>query len=810
MTALQPAEKESFRRSQFSFGIGARMAALVCAMVALTCLAGGTWSYVNLSDRLVEQEFGRQRGVIEAAAGQLTSAVEALSHDAAFLSDVPAVRGVVRSLEEGVDPLERLPERVWQDRLASIFEAKMRATPQYFQIRLIGQQQGGREITRVERLKDGIAVLADSKMQQKGDRPYFQEAIRTPRGSVYLSDIELNEEEGKIVKPEIPVLRAAGPVYLPDGQLFGIVVINKDMRHRFERMQEILAGRYSLFLFNERGELLMYTNAERLFVLPAHSGSRLEGRFPEMRHALDSPDTSHAVTYDTANGKRVAATLKAWHYDPAQPRRFYGLLLTSSYDAAVSASVADRTRTVWFGALLMAVTVGTVLAASRKITRPLREITQAVEDFATGKAELRLPIASSDEAGTLARAFGRMSRQVREQQEALEAEVVERRRAGESLRESEQQLRLALNAAQAGIWIFDPRTDINVWDERLERMFGLEPHTFAGSLEAWTELIHPQDRERAIAEIRLAFQEKRLYEAEFRAGRSGRWRHIKSQAVVQRDGEGKAARMIGVCWDITESKTAAEEIRQGAAELKRKNQEMEQFVYSVSHDLKSPVVTFKGFLGILTEDLQAGNVPEALESVHRLGHTAQRMGRLIEDLLQFSRIGRGANHPEALDVAELVSELAEEARQQSGSAQVRIDIQDGMPNLVDDQAAVSRLFQNLLSNAFKYGLGAVEPRVEVGGSVTAEEVLFYVRDNGPGIPKQYHDKIFGVFQRLDTTEDGTGIGLAVVSKLMSVRGGRVWVESDGGQGAAFWMAFPLRFLAPTATALTRSSRQRRM
>jgi signal transduction histidine kinase len=262
--------------------------------------------------------------------------------------------------------------------------------------------------------------------------------------------------------------------------------------------------------------------------------------------------------------------------------------------------------------------------------------------------------------------------------------------------------------------------------------------------------------------------------------------------------------MIGVCWDFTASKRAAEEIRQGAVELKRKNQEMEQFVYSVSHDLKSPVVTFKGFLGILKEDLQAGKVSETFDSVERLEHAAQRMGRLIEDLLQFSRIGRGANNPETINVTELVSELAEEAREQFGTPRVRVDIQDGLPNLVADPTAIARLFQNLLSNAFKYGLGAMEPRVEVGGSVTAEEVRFYVRDNGPGVPKKYHDKIFGVFQRLDTAQDGTGIGLAVVSKLMSVRGGRVWVESDGERGAAFWLAFPLRFLAPMPEVVTRS------
>jgi signal transduction histidine kinase len=122
--------------------------------------------------------------------------------------------------------------------------------------------------------------------------------------------------------------------------------------------------------------------------------------------------------------------------------------------------------------------------------------------------------------------------------------------------------------------------------------------------------------------------------------------------------------------------------------------------------------------------------------------------------------------------------------------------------ILADPTAISRLFQNLLGNAFKYGLGAPQPRIEVGGHVSESEVRFFVRDNGPGIPKEFQHKIFGLFQRLDTTQEGTGIGLAVVSKIMELHGGRVWIESGSQQGAAFWLAFPLRFLAPAA--LTRS------
>ena len=805
MNEVELVEKEGSASRRKSLGIGARMALLVCAMVALTCLAGGAWTYLNLSRRLVEQELGRQRGVLEATAAQLTAGVEALSHDAAFLADVPAVHGIVRSWEgSGVDPVGKIPRELWQERLASIFEAKMRLTPQYFQIRLIALEDGGREIIRVERKDRRIVVVPDGQLQQKGDRPYFQAAIRLPPGGVYVSDIELNQEWGQIAKPEIQVLRAASPIHLPDRRLFGIIVINKDMRLRFDRMREILVGGYSLFLFDERGSLLMQSTPEGPYLLSVSSLRHWEDRFPEARHLLGSSEAGQAVTIDTATGRQVVATLKTWRYDAGRPSRYYGLLLTSSYDAAIAPSVAERSRVVWFGLLLLAVTVGAVLAASRRITRPLREITQAVEDFGEGKADLKLPTASSDEAGTLARAFGRMARQVGEQQAALQAEVAERRRAEQSLRESEQQLQLALDAAQAGIWILDAHANLNAWDARLERIFGLQPNSFAGTFEAWAELVHPRDRERVKAETRRALQQKQPYQGEFLAGREGRWRNIKAQAVVQCDGEGNPAKMIGVCWDITASKRAQEQIRETAAELERKNCEMEQFVYSVSHDLKSPVVTCKGFLGILNEDLRDGKIPEALESAQRLEHATRRMDALIEDLLRLSRAGRVSGEPEPVDITALAADLVEQMCGEYDPARVAIEIANDLPGIVIDPTSAARLFQNLLGNAFKYGCSAPQARLEIGGCRSGGEIRYFVRDNGPGISPQHHDKIFGVFQRLDATKEGSGIGLAIVSRIMETHGGRAWVESAPGQGATFWLGFPEHLLAGVELPIARS------
>jgi hypothetical protein len=271
-----------------------------------------------------------------------------------------------------------------------------------------------------------------------------------------------------------------------------------------------------------------------------------------------------------------------------------------------------------------------------------------------------------------------------------------------------------------------------------------------------------------------------------------------------RSEDGRPLKLIGISWDVTQARLAEERIRQYAAELERKNREMEQFVYSVSHDLKSPLVTCKGFTGILKEDLAEGRIAEALDSAQRVERATAHMGRLIEDLLQLSRVGRVANKSEAVQVSALVGELAEELRL-AAKPGVLVEVDAGMPVIDADPMAISRLFQNLLVNAFQYGCSAAQPRITVGSRMAGGEVLFFVRDNGPGIAAEYHEKIFGLFQRLEANQGGTGIGLAIVSKIMEVHEGRAWVESAPGAGATFWLAFPSHILAGLEPALPRST-----
>jgi signal transduction histidine kinase len=224
--------------------------------------------------------------------------------------------------------------------------------------------------------------------------------------------------------------------------------------------------------------------------------------------------------------------------------------------------------------------------------------------------------------------------------------------------------------------------------------------------------------------------------------------------------------------------------------LAQKNEEMEQFVYTVSHDLKSPLVSCKGLLGLMKEDIADANYPEVVNSASRLEAATDQLSQIIDDLLALSRIGRESQELSNIDMFVVLTDLQARLAERAEAMRVAMNVLRPIPNLVADVGDVTRVFENLLNNAIKYAGDVLQPVVEIGGLVQDGETRYFVRDNGPGIEPAYHERIFGLFQRLDTSKEGTGVGLASVTKIMRMYGGRVWVESSPGNGATFWLAFP--------------------
>ncbi len=223
------------------------------------------------------------------------------------------------------------------------------------------------------------------------------------------------------------------------------------------------------------------------------------------------------------------------------------------------------------------------------------------------------------------------------------------------------------------------------------------------------------------------------------------------------------------------------------AELEAKNAELERFNYTVSHDLKSPLVTIKGFLGLLKRDAADGDLERLDHDMQRISAAADKMHNLLEELLELSRVGHQVNASVEVLSRDLAFEALELVGGSIAESEAEIDIAPDLPPVVGDRVRLVEVYQNLIANALKY-MGAQDaPRIEIGYENNGSGQRFFVRDNGLGIDPAYHDKIFGLFERLDAGSEGSGIGLALVKRIVEMHGGRIWVESEGlGSGSTFY------------------------
>jgi signal transduction histidine kinase len=238
-------------------------------------------------------------------------------------------------------------------------------------------------------------------------------------------------------------------------------------------------------------------------------------------------------------------------------------------------------------------------------------------------------------------------------------------------------------------------------------------------------------------------------------------------------------------------RTHQEALRAERADLAAKNAELERFAYTVSHDLKSPLVTIRGFAGLAGTDLVAGRPERVRQDLGRIVAAADKMHRLLEDLLELSRIGRVVHPPEDVPLGELAREAVELVRGQLGPSAVAVDIAPDLPVVRADRRRLLEVLQNLVENAAKFTGHEPAPQIEIGVRKDGDERVFFVRDNGRGIEARFLERVFDLFEKLDPAVEGTGVGLALVRRIVEAHGGRTWAESAGpGHGATFCFTLP--------------------
>ncbi len=655
-----------------------KISALVTAMVVFSTASVGILTYRNFNQALLEKELSVLRKSTRVSGQQFSSHIDMLLKDVTFLSGIPPIQGIIRARRNrGLDPMEHSSQEVWQSRLAAIFTEILRAKPQYLSVAYIGAASGGREIVRVVNEGSRIVRTAQAQLQPRGESKFFQEAIGLADKRFYISDIDLSGQQEGSVNPHVPVLRAAQPVRTPEGEPFGIVTIQQDMRLAL-REQRKWAVRGTLpYIVNDRGGFLLHPDPKISFA-SALRGRAQPAALPDFRSLADRNKLDRTAIETTPDGVRMVVSMHKVFFDPFQPGRYLIFAQATPWETVIAASASTRRQNLIIGGVLLALALGLGVMLARSMTLPLRRVTKALIAFGAGETNVRLPTDASDETGTLARAFVGMTKLVGERAAALEAEVTQRKEAEQALQ----------HAAQ---------------------------------------------------------------------------------------------------------------------ELQASNRELDDFAYIVSHDLKEPLRGIQTYSSFLREAHGGDLGKEGLGKLETIGRLARRLQALIDSLLYYSRVGRLDLAVEETDLNQVLEEILESLgpMQQERGADIRIPRR--LPTLECDQVRIGEVFRNLITNALKYN-DKPDPWIEIGFTAGQNDRsangkrppsgfggAFYVRDNGIGIRERHTERIFQIFKRLhgrDKYGGGTGAGLSIANKIVQRHGGRLWVESEYGQGSSFYFTLP--------------------
>ena len=348
---------------------------------------------------------------------------------------------------------------------------------------------------------------------------------------------------------------------------------------------------------------------------------------------------------------------------------------------------------------------------------------------------------------------------------------------------AEETFRLLVESIQDyAVFMIDADGRVVTWTAGAERLKGYRADEIIGRHFA---CFYPvEDQAKAGRMMETATTDGRAGDEGWRVRKDGSrfWADAALTAIRDRDG-----RLLGfakVTRDLTERRRAAEE-------LARTNAELETFSYSVSHDLRAPLRAINGYAQALIEDHSATLDPEGRRLLAVVRDNARRLGQLIDALLTFSRLGRQALKETALDMTELARTAADELRHGATDHALEVHI-DALPPASGDRTLIRQVFANLVGNAFKFTRGRPAPRIEIGARSAGGDMVYLVRDNGAGFDMRYADKLFQVFSRLHHQDEfeGTGVGLALVQRIIQRHHGRIWAEGVPNQGATFYFTLP--------------------
>ncbi|MBB97556.1 MAG: hypothetical protein CML68_23525 [Rhodobacteraceae bacterium] len=682
--------------------------------------------------------------------------------DAKNYASMPPVAGIIRSMEREnlTDPIDGSSVQQWRDRLNQIFVANLLTRPGYFQIRFIGKLDNWKELVRVDQGPGGITIMPSDSLQQKGDRSYLDGVARQNMREPYFSELDQNVDHGKV--EDIPTIRIVHPVLAANGEVFGAIVVNANFGILLKEATSSLEDDVAITVLDRNASYMTIANGGTSTLMRLHTSPNwIEP--PENKILREAGDARTIVTFDGKIYYVVPPTASEDKRDLS-----LGFVASIPLDALLTDARERLRHGTGISVLLASVTGLLAYLVGQRITAPLRCMQAEITQHRATNTPIDFPVYSEDEVGKLTKSFADLGNELIRQTARMSA-----------ILESTSEGIVTINTE--GALCDANRAAVEMFGYPLEELIGAPLNILMPSPE---KEAHQSYVEAALrTTVRMDMSPNRLVWAQRKNGTTFPIEVSIGKAVY----DGKV-HFVGVIYDVTQKNEMFSNQDALIDALKRSNDELDQFAYVASHDLKAPLRVIDNASRWLEEDLEEHLNDDTRESLGLLRNRVQRMERLLDDLLEHSRIGRVSESADLIKGEDLIDELKGLLDIPNG---FELQTTDALATVTVPQFPLQTVLLNLISNAFRHH-DRPSGHVRVDVNVTDDCYRFIITDDGPGIAPEFHKKIFELFQTLKPRDqlDGSGMGLAMVRKHVDIVGGSIEVNSDGVRGTEFRLTWP--------------------
>jgi len=758
------------------------MAFFLALMVALLV----SFSFYFESERLIRKNSVEKLRIESALVEPLLEQLYLQSSsDALFLSQTPPIEGLI----DAKNKEEKFEYDLWHDSLTIIFSEILNSKPDYYRISYVGVADQGRELVSVVRNIGGVHSVPKTLLQFEGSENYYQSSLLTQPGSVAISNVELKRIQGEIVLPHQPIVRISTPIYDPNsGDLFGVIIIHVDFGRFMTNLVEDKLSGFNLYLANFEGDYIYHPDPAKRFSAELKHNFFLQQEFPQLAEVIERKTDEQGFS-DLKNEHEAIFPsyflfIHLSKYGGHQPLL---LLLQHGEDTLTAELQSFRNRSLMLGVSLALIALALAVIFSRRVTRPLTAMTEAVQDYEQSGQLEGLPTKESDEIGVLARSFHNLLQRMNQA-------MTDQHNMATTYQETSDRLQAIVNSAVDAIITIDRSGQILSFNHAAEVMFGYEEAQAIGeNVALLMPASHAKQHDQYIDNYQSSGISKiigigRELTAVTKTGEEFPI-HLAISEINLKEG----VIYTGIIRDISAQKAAEKALIEGKEAAENAARYKSEFLASMSHEIRTPMNGVLGMLGLL----KRSSLSKEQEHYAELARSsADSLLTIINDILDFSKVEAGKLELEILDF-NLNSQLGEFTESISPKAQekgleVILDVTAVNRSMVrGDPGRIRQILTNLVGNAIKFtesGEIAIRAALEPG---LQGKLRFQcsVSDTGIGIPSDKIDGLFDSFTQVDASTTrkfgGTGLGLSIVKQLCELMRGRVSVTSNENKGSCF-------------------------